>query len=141
MMGGVRIVLDTNVWLDWLLFADPRVAPLRARVERGEDEIVIDAACEAELERVLGYRFYGEKLPPERQRECLEQLRRFSRRISVCAGQRIRLPRCKDADDQKFLELAAAAGAECLVTKDLALLRLARGALPFRIIGIDALPA
>jgi hypothetical protein len=37
------------------------------------------------------------------------------------------LPRCKDRDDQKFLELARDAGADWLVTADKALLRLARG--------------
>ncbi|MGI4857360.1 MAG: PIN domain-containing protein, partial [Janthinobacterium lividum] len=36
------------------------------------------------------------------------------------------LPRCSDRDDQKFLELAARSGAHWLVTKDKALLKLAR---------------
>jgi putative PIN family toxin of toxin-antitoxin system len=36
------------------------------------------------------------------------------------------LPRCKDRDDQKFLELARDSQADCLVTADKALLRLAR---------------
>ena len=44
-----------------------------------------------------------------------------------------RLPRCRDADDQKFLELAATAGADVLVTKDRELLRMKRG-LPFRVL-------
>ena len=38
----------------------------------------------------------------------------------------IRLPLCKDTDDQKFLELARDAGAETLITKDKALLKLAK---------------
>ena len=36
------------------------------------------------------------------------------------------LPKCKDRDDQKFLELAYAAGADWLVSKDRAVLKLAR---------------
>jgi predicted nucleic acid-binding protein len=36
------------------------------------------------------------------------------------------LPRCKDRDDQKFLELARDSAAHWLVTADKALLRLAR---------------
>ncbi|OXH83132.1 nucleotide-binding protein, partial [Burkholderia multivorans] len=36
------------------------------------------------------------------------------------------LPKCKDRDDQKFLELARAAQAEWLVSKDRALLKLAK---------------
>jgi predicted nucleic acid-binding protein len=43
------------------------------------------------------------------------------------------LPRCRDADDQKFLELAAAAGARYLVSKDQALLELAPRVSLFRI--------
>ena len=50
-----RVVLDTNAWLDWLVFDDPGVAALRAAVEAGRAEAWIDAACEAELERVLAY--------------------------------------------------------------------------------------
>lgn len=38
----------------------------------------------------------------------------------------IRLPLCTDRDDQKFLELALGAHATTLITKDKALLKLAR---------------
>ena len=38
------------------------------------------------------------------------------------------LPRCKDPDDQKFLELAARCAARVLVTRDNSLLRLSRRA-------------
>ena len=31
----LRLVLDTNVWLDWLVFDDPAVAPLAATAETG----------------------------------------------------------------------------------------------------------
>ena len=44
------------------------------------------------------------------------------------------LPKCRDPDDQKFLEAAAAARADVLITKDVALLELARRKLPFRIL-------
>jgi len=36
------------------------------------------------------------------------------------------LPACKDPDDQKFLELAVGAGATHLLTRDRALLKMAR---------------
>ncbi|HEX7972278.1 MAG TPA: PIN domain-containing protein, partial [Thiobacillus sp.] len=45
-----------------------------------------------------------------------------------------RMPRCRDADDQKFLELAAACSAEALVSKDRALLDLRRRRVPFAIL-------
>jgi predicted nucleic acid-binding protein len=47
------------------------------------------------------------------------------------------LPLCRDPDDQKFLELARDCKASALVTKDRALLELARRKrrpLPFRIV-------
>jgi predicted nucleic acid-binding protein len=53
---------------------------------------------------------------------------------SVPQAERLLLPACRDRDDQKFLEAALAAGAGFLVTRDRALLGLARRALPFRIL-------
>jgi putative PIN family toxin of toxin-antitoxin system len=134
-------VLDTNVWLDWLLFDDPAIAPLRAAWAAGTLEVLVDAPCEAELERVLGYRFYGKTLPPEKQAACLAECRRVARRME--SGERIAfaLPACRDADDQKFLELALAARADALVTKDDALLALADRGLPFLIVKPSTLRA
>jgi len=42
----LRLVLDTNVWLDWLVFDDPSIAAIKAAVETKRAEIFIDAACE-----------------------------------------------------------------------------------------------
>ena len=128
----MKVVLDTNVWLDWLLFDDPRVAPLRAAVEAGTVEVVADEAGEAELARVLTYRFYRETLPPGDQARHLASFQVLSRKVEVKSGKACAL-RCADPDDQKFLDLATAAGAQALLTRDGALLRLARRA-PFRIV-------
>ena len=48
----MRVVLDTNIWLDWLVFKDQSLLHLKKSVADGKAQIVIDAACEAELERV-----------------------------------------------------------------------------------------
>lgn len=128
----MKVVLDTNVWLDWLVFDDPAVRPLRAAFEAGRLQVVIDAACEEELVRVLGYRFYGEVLSEEKQAACLSECRRIATRVEVSSSQP--LPSCRDPDDQKFLQLALGAGADALVTKDAALLSLAHRALAFRIV-------
>ena len=53
---------------------------------------------------------------------------RFDALIKVVApdAKPVRLPVCTDKDDQKFLEVARDAGADILITKDKALLKLAR---------------
>ena len=126
--GPVRIVLDTNVWLDWLVFDDPSLAPLRSALAAGRVEIVIDESCAAELAEVLKRPFRRAFDPSLAMRECL-RLSVFSR--ESFSGKN--LPSCRDPDDQKFLEAAAAAQAEVLLTKDEALLELARRKPPFRI--------
>jgi putative PIN family toxin of toxin-antitoxin system len=133
----LRLILDTNIWLDWLVFEDPSIAPIKAAVAGKRAEVFIDAACEAELERALGYDL-GRKFTLDaaglgaRLAEC----RRVARRIDSPApeAERARLPACRDPDDQKFLEAALAARAGFLVTKDRALLELARYPAPFRIL-------
>ena len=129
----MRLVLDTNVWLDWLVFDDPSIAPMKAAVEGNRAEVFIDAACEAELERALGYDLGKRTVDIA---ACLALCRRVARRIDSTApeAERALLPACRDPDDQKFLETALAAHAGFLVTKDRALLDLAKRALPFSIL-------
>jgi len=125
-------VLDTQVWLDWLVFDDPSAVPIREAHTAGRVEIVIDAPCEAELVRVLAYDLGRFSLEPSEQTECVARCRSIAKRVP--AGGAAELPRCKDPDDQKFLELAASAGAQCLISKDQALLELAPRVTQFRIL-------
>jgi len=129
----MRLVLDTNIWLDWLVFDDPGLAALRAAVAAGNAEIVIDAACDAELLRVLDYPLQKWTLDATQQAACIAQCRSLAHRIEAPCT--MLLPHCTDPDDQKFLELAAATEADYLITKDRALLQLVRRRppLPFRI--------
>ena len=131
-----RIVLDTNIWLDWLVFRDSSVSGLQNAVSEGHAQIFIDAACEAELERVLARELGKHTIGAAQQAACLAECRRIAQRIDTAAPEagRAQLPRCRDPDDQKFLDLALAARAECLITKDHALLELARRTRPFRIL-------
>ena len=138
-MSAIRLVLDTNVWLDWLLFEDPDVAPVKAAVAAGRAEIVIDDAVEAELVRVLAYPFGIKTLDEDAQAAHLAQCRRIARK-SEGESRKVEvnlLPKCDDPDDQKFLELALACGAAFLVTRDGALLELDKHKvwpLPYRIV-------
>lgn len=121
----MRVVLDTNVWLDWLVFNGNEVTSLRAACADNSVQPVIDAPCLDELARVLAY--------PEFRLDAGGIDRRLAdvRALSVAhsgsgATARGTLPRCADPDDQKFVELAQASGAHALLSRDKALLRLGR---------------
>ncbi len=123
------VVLDTNVCLDLLLFADPSCAALAAALADGRLQAVCNAECAEEWRRVLGYRIW--QLDAERQQVLLEAHARLHRSTGDPPVQAIpvdisKLPLCRDRDDQKFLQLAADAGAWALVSKDRDLLKLAR---------------
>ncbi|HEX6266056.1 MAG TPA: putative toxin-antitoxin system toxin component, PIN family [Burkholderiales bacterium] len=137
MLAKLRLVLDTQVWLDWLVFDDPSTLPIRALLAAERAEIFIDGACEAELERVLGYRLGRRALDEPARSACLARCRAIAKRLQVSPSEKSALPSCSDPDDQKLLELALAAGADCLVTRDQALLEL-RTPL-FQILTADAL--
>jgi uncharacterized protein len=127
-MPSLRVVLDTNVWLDWLVFDDPSVEAIREAQRLAEVDIVIDDGCTAELQRVLAYPALA--LDDARQRDCLDRLRACtSRHDGHLAPGCTALPRCRDGDDQKFLELACNAGARWLLTRDKALLSVSRSRL------------
>ncbi|HKU70835.1 MAG TPA: putative toxin-antitoxin system toxin component, PIN family [Burkholderiales bacterium] len=135
----LRLVLDTNVWLDWLVFDDPSIAPLKKAVAEKRAEVIVDEAAVEELTRVLAYSFGARTLSAQAQAAAIAECLRIARKDErgTMKDDLPSLPRCSDPDDQKFLELALACGAICLVTRDDALLQLARGrarALPFRIV-------
>ena len=142
----MRLVLDTHIWLDWLVFEDTGIAHIRQLQGAKRLEIFIDAVCEAELAEVLGRDFGKRKLDAAQQAAALAQCRRLAKRIDAAAtpADRARLPKCRDPDDQKFLEAALAARADVLITRDRALLELMRRGerrLPFRILTPDEFEA
>lgn len=119
----MKLVLDTNVIMELLHWRDPRSSPLMCAIEAGSVSCFTDAACLAELQRVLAYPQFGRD---ESARQAI-----FSCYLTfaaeVPAGEvSANLPRCRDGDDQKFMELAARCGADLLVTRDRELLKLAR---------------
>lgn len=121
-----RIVLDTNVCLDLFLFHDAQSAALHVAMREGTIQAVTRDDCRAEWLRVLRY----PQVPvSDGARPSIEAafdaLVRCLPDESATSAPEARLPRCGDPDDQKFLELAQAAGARWLVSKDNALLKLA----------------
>ena len=118
----MRLVLDTNIWLDWLVFDDPAVMPLKSARIDGLIRIAINAACLDELGRVLAYPEF--ELDAVTRNALFSQVRECTYRMDVVLLSP--LPRCADPSDQKFLELARDAQADWLITKDKALLILAK---------------
>ena len=127
----LRLVLDTNVVLDLFHWGNVDAVPIMAALEAGQIECLADARTLAELERVLTYPQL--KLTPAM---AVDRYQRYARLVQLVeAGDAPPLPRCKDRDDQMFLELAARSSADLLVSKDKALLKLrGRTKLAFRIL-------
>ena len=130
----LRLVLDTNIWLDWLAFDDATIAPLKRAQAAGVIKIFSDAACTRELIAVLNYDLGKRSLDAETQKIKFAEFQRLVRpqpdppslRKAGSADEATPLPKCRDPDDQKFLELARDCDVDYLVTKDKALLVLAR---------------
>lgn len=117
-------IIDTNVLLDWLVFRDPHVASLADAVQSGRLSWLATAPMREEMERVLTYEWIAARAPD------LPRIRAawtdHARMVEPAAP---RAPiRCKDPDDQKFIDLAVACSATWLVTKDRELLKLAKRA-------------
>src|SRR5207253_2284797 len=110
---------------DLFVFHDPRWAPLLAALEDGSVRAVTRADCRDEYLAVLRY----PHLPLDDGKRA-QAIARYDALVTLVApdARALRLPVCTDRDDQKFLELARDANATILVTKDKALLKLARRA-------------
>ena len=115
-------VLDTNIVLDIYHFREPALAPLAAALQDTGVRCLVSPATLDELARVLGYPQF--RLDPSAQAAIFQAYRQ---RVTLVEVTDIPpLPRCRDRDDQKFLELAAVGGAQWLISKDKEVLRLAR---------------
>ncbi len=119
----MKAVLDTNVWLDWLVFADAGVAPIVHGVERGALVVLGSEETRAEWLDVIARPQFGlDARAQAAAAAAYDRVVRQSARAPSCALA------CRDRDDQKFVDLAIAERAGWLVTRDKALLALARRA-------------
>ncbi|MCK2095927.1 PIN domain-containing protein [Thauera aromatica] len=124
--GTIRLVLDTNTVLALWMFRDPRLRALRSAIEEGRYRLFGREDASEELRRVLAYRQFG--LEPDEQAALWHgYLARLEPADFAPAAEALAaLPNCRDADDQKFLEIALRHAATHLLTRDRALLALAR---------------
>ncbi len=123
MTRPIRLVLDTNVVIDWLVFDDPFMNPLRDGVRDGMVTVLTHAPAIAELERVLAYRQL--KLEEVRRRDIFARYREQTQLFAMPDGFSLKhlmlpggFPRCRDRDDEHFLALAYHAKADALASRD-----------------------
>lgn len=132
----LKLVLDTNVVLDWLVFNDPALASLTHAVQDGNAVLPTHPAALDELHRVLNYPTL--KLAANQQAAIFARYRTLTTPAILPAGfspQNLLtpagFPQCRDRDDQLFLALALHTQADALISRDKALLALGKRAAKF----------
>ena len=117
-----RVVIDTNLVLSALVFAQGRLAPLRHAWQGGRCQPLVSGFTVTELLRVLAYPKF--KLTADEQQELLSDYLPYCTTVQMPARLSA-IPACRDVNDRPFLHLAIAGKAEVLVSGDNDLLSLA----------------
>jgi len=118
------VVLDTNIVLDLFIFADPATPALRAALEAKSLRWIATQVMRDELERVLAYAHIVPRMAYY-QVTAADVLAKFDAQVHLMDEAPKARFICKDADDQKFIDLAVAHQA-LLLSKDKAVLTLAK---------------
>jgi uncharacterized protein len=131
---SLRVVLDTNVLVSALLYRDGELAWLPGAWLAGKVVPLASEPVIGELQRILlqlGQRKFGlEALEIE---QIVARYLAFTESVKIDVDDGTSMPKCRDPDDQKFLELAERGQADVLVTSDQLLLGLSRRT-PFAIL-------
>ena len=127
------LVIDTNVVLDWLVFANPVGPPLEAVLRSGQCRWLCTRPMRDELAHVIAREALARwAIDRDAVLTVYDALAVEVGTPSLPgAGERLR---CSDPDDQPFVDLAIAKRAHALLTRDRALLRLARRARRFGVL-------
>ncbi len=125
--SGLRaepIVLDTNIVLDLFLFQDPKTKVLKQALESATCQWISTQPMRDELEHVLAYPHIASRLTFYQltAQSILAQFDQFAKLEAVAPKANVT---CKDADDQKFIDLAVA-HQSLLLSKDKAVLCMAK---------------
>lgn len=126
----MNIIIDTNIWLDLLVFSDRRVASLRLALEQKTVTCHRTPYMMGELREVIGRPMFG--LSANAREVALAEADSLSHHAETAADHSHFLL-CKDPDDQMFLDLALELKANMLISKDRALLRLASRASKYNL--------
>ena len=133
------LVLDTNIVLDLLVFADPRVRRLHEGLAAGTLHWLATAAMREELARVLDY----PKLAPRvhfHRGGAARVLDDFDRHVRLTEPAAKAPVTCGDPDDQKFIDLAVAHRCT-LLSKDREVLRMRKRLARLDVQAAPLLPA
>jgi uncharacterized protein len=138
----VKLVLDTNVVMDWLVFEHASLNCLRNALHSGQVTLITHVTATEELRRVLNYPVF--KLDVTRQKDVFERYQAQTSPSDLPAEITelpTGFPRCRDPDDDPFIALAWHARADALVSKDRAVLKVARKCrkFGFRILSVPQL--
>ena len=117
-----RVVLDTNTLVSALFFRNGRLSWLRLAWQRRDLVPLVCNRTVSELLHVLSYPKF--RLGEPEIRDLLGDFLPFAETLSGIQAS-TDSPRCRDEDDQMFMDLALAAAADALVTGDSDLLVLA----------------
>jgi predicted nucleic acid-binding protein len=129
------VILDNNAVLDWLLFQHPDGLAIGSAIGNNCMHWLGTADMRAELEHVLATGRL-DRWAPDVER-ILSHWLRLCREVPSPPSAPIALRlRCSDPDDQMFIDLAIACRARWLVTRDRAVLKLARR---MRALGVEVL--
>jgi uncharacterized protein len=107
------IVFDASAVVGAALKVDS--VPERALLRAEEvDVFALSAAVDTEIAEVLGRPRFAHAIPLERREHLLQILRR----AAVWFEPSVHVTDCRDPKDDKYLELALAAGADTIVSSD-----------------------
>jgi putative PIN family toxin of toxin-antitoxin system len=116
------VVIDTNIVLDLWVYQDPATPSLLAALQQGQLRWLATAPMREELLRVLDYPHIVQRRTRD-GRTAEAVLAQFDALAHVQDVANKAAYICKDADDQKFIDLAVAHRA-LLLSKDKQVLRL-----------------
>jgi putative PIN family toxin of toxin-antitoxin system len=116
-----RLVLDTNVILDLLVFKDPTAEPIRHLLDAKLVDAVRSEASMLELIDVIQRPTF--KLSQEEQDSILQTWECATRLLENAAIESAPFT-CRDLDDQIFLDMAYSIRPALLLSKDLLVLEL-----------------
>lgn len=116
-----RLVLDTNIILDLLVFKDPSAEPIRLLLDAKLVDAIRTSASMAELMDVIGRPTF--KLSREDQETIVQAWESSTRLLENEAIEPAPFT-CRDLDDQVFLDMAYSIRPALLLSKDLRVLEL-----------------